>query len=114
MSTLPAGYAALEPFVTQWAVTGMANRAAQRGSSTHDERQAFYDAVAPRLAATLDVLDTKPLAALDEKEQCLLNLLLSFAHVALAIESQGPDEDKHTPNRNLMRITRAPADMQPT
>ena len=113
MSALPVGYAALEPFVSQWAVSGMANRAALRGSSTPDERQAIYEATAPLLAQALDELDAKPLDALDDKEQRLLNLCLSLAHVALAIESQGPDEDKHTPNRNSMRITRAPADMPP-
>jgi hypothetical protein len=112
MSALPAGYEALEPFVAQWAVKGMAARAALRGSSSHAERQSFYDAAAPLLAGTLAALDTKPLAELGDKEQRLLTLYLAYAHVALAIESQGPDEYKHTPNRNAMIITRAPSDLK--
>lgn len=110
MNALPHGFAVLEPFVAQWAVAGMAKRAALRSASTHNERQAFYEAAAPLLAQALDNLDAKPVNALDDKEQCLLNLCLSLAHVALAIESQGPDEDSHTPSRALMRITRAPSD----
>jgi hypothetical protein len=39
-----------------------------------------------------------------------MNLTLSFAHVALAIEVQQEDEAKHTPNRDAMAITRATAD----
>lgn len=112
MSSLPAGYDALAPFVTRWAVEGMAARAALRGTSSPAERQAFYDAAAPLLAGALDMLDAKPLTALNAQEQRLLTLYLAYAHVALAIESQGPDEAKHTPNRNAMIITRAPADVR--
>ncbi len=110
MSLLPPGFAALEPFVDRWAITGTANRAALRGSTTDAERQAFFAAGQPVLAAALDHLDTKPLAALDDAEQRLMNLTLSLAHVSLAVEMQGDDESKHRPNREAMRITQAPAD----
>ena len=58
----------------------------------------------------LDFLDTKPLDALDPAERRLLALCLSFAHVALAVELQGPDEARHAEMRAYMRITRSPAD----
>ncbi|MFT4025311.1 MAG: hypothetical protein QM676_00705 [Novosphingobium sp.] len=112
MSThLPEGYAALEPFVAKWAVGGMNARALARGDSTADERQAFYDAARDLIGPALDSLDAKPLDALDEREQCLLRLALSFAHVALAVEIQGPDEGKHAELRSHMPITRNPADI---
>ncbi len=113
MSGLPDGFAALEQFVARWAVEGTASRAALRGTSTHDERQAFYDAGAPLLATALDHLDATPLADHDERQTRLMNLMLSLAHVSLAIESQGPDEDKHTPSRDAMIYTRSTADARP-
>lgn len=110
MTRLPPAFAALEPFVAQWAIPGTAHRAALRGTSTDAERQAFFAAGQPLVGAALDYLDGKALAALDEADQRLMNLMLSFAHVALAVEMQGNDETKHRPNRDQMVITRAPAD----
>lgn len=107
---LPVGFEALEPFVATWAIDGAAPRAARRSASTEDERRAFYDAVLPLMGAALDHLDATPLAAHDEAQKRLMRLMLSFAHVALAVEMQGPDETRHTPHRDAMRITRVPAD----
>jgi hypothetical protein len=110
MTLLPAGFEAMEPFVAGWAVVGSANRAGLRGSSPPEERLAFFDATSPLLQPALALLDAKALADHDEAEQRLMNLTLSFAHVSLAIEVQQEDETKHTPNRDAMVITRAPAD----
>jgi hypothetical protein len=107
---LPAGYAVLEPFAAQWSVRGMNNRALARGDSTAEERQSFYDAAKDLVGPALDSLDAKPLTELDEQEQRLMALLLSFAHVALALEIQGPDEAKHAELRSYMPITLNPAD----
>lgn len=108
---LPEGYAALEPFAAKWAVAGMNERALARGDSTAEERQAFYDTARDLIGPALDLLDAKPLDALDEREQRLLRLCLSFAHVALAVEIQGADEVRHTELRAYMPITRNPADV---
>jgi hypothetical protein len=102
---LPPGYEALEPFAARWAIAGENERALLRGSSTPEERQAFYDAVRDRVMPALDELDRKPLAELTDQEQRLLRMLLSFAHVALAIEVQGADEAKHAELRAHMPIT---------
>ena len=110
MNLLPDGYQALEPFVAQWAVSGTQNRALLRGSSTAEDRQAFYDAVKDRVSEALDLLDAKPLGGLDDRDRRLLDLLLSFAHVAAAVEVQGPDEADHAELRAHMPITRSPAD----
>jgi hypothetical protein len=113
MSRLPAGFEALEAFVDRWALNGTAKRAAQRGETSANERQAFFGAITPRLSDALALLDAKPLSDHDEADRNLLNLCLSLAHVAQAVEMQGDDEDKHTPSRNAMLITRSVADVDP-
>lgn len=108
--SLPSGYEDLEPFAERWAVPGTAARDALRGASTAEERAALYAAVKDRVPAVLAELDRKPLAELDEREQRLLNLLLSFAQVTLAVEMMGAAESSHAEFRKVMRITRSPAD----
>jgi hypothetical protein len=107
---LPSGFEALEPFVERFAIAGTANRAQLRGDTSAEEREAFHAAGVNLIAPALDLLDRKPLDQLDESEQRLLNLALSFGHIALAVEIQGPDEERHAELRQYMRITRSPAD----
>ena len=106
---LPESYAVLEPFVADWAPDTAAGRATKRSNSTAEERQAFYDAVQPIAAGALTELDKKPLAELDDKERRLLDLLMCFGHVSLAVEVQGDAEPQHRLWRDCMVITRAPA-----
>ncbi|GAA0295770.1 hypothetical protein GCM10009087_01900 [Sphingomonas oligophenolica] len=107
---LPLDFAALEPFAPRWAITGSAHRAALRGASSAEERQAFFEAAGPLLAPALDYLDSRPLAGLDAAEQRLMAMMLSLAHVAQAVEIQGPDESGGARWRERMRIGRTPAD----
>jgi len=107
---LPAGFESLEPFVDRFALSGTAARAARRGDSTPEERAAFHAAAQSLVGPALDLLDKQPVDALGEQEQRLLNLVLCYAHVSLAVEVQGPDEARHTGMREYMRITRSPAD----
>jgi len=109
-NTLPTGFEALEPFVGRFAAVTTAERAARRSASTDEERQSFFQAAKDLVPAALDYLDAKPLDQFDESEQRLMNLALAFAHVALAVEVQGPDEARHAELRQHMRITRSPAD----
>jgi hypothetical protein len=108
--TLPAGFEALEPFVIPWAAASAAARDGLRSNQTAEARQAFYDAINPLLIAALDRLDSVPLSEHDAGEKALGLLTLSFAHVALAIEVQGPDEARHAINRQRLPILRTPAD----
>lgn len=108
---LPARFEALEPFVGSWAVAGSANRAQRRSESTEGERLAFYEAAKDLAPAALEFLDQKALQDFDEREHRLMNLMLSLAHVALAVEAQGSDEARHAESRRYMKITRAPADL---
>lgn len=107
---LPPGFETLEPFVARFAIAGTANRAQLRSESLPEEREVFHAAAKDLIAPALDLLDRKPLRELDESEQRLLNLTLSFSHIALAVEIQGPDEASHAELRSYMRITRSPAD----
>lgn len=108
--SLPAGFEALEPFVARFSVSGTANRAQLRGETSAEERAAFFEAAKDRVPAALDLLDQKPLDQFNEAEQRLMDMALSFTHIALAQEIQGPDEERHASLRTYMRITRSPAD----
>jgi hypothetical protein len=109
--SLPAGFEMLEPFVVPWATGSASARDGLRTFQSAESRQTFYDAMKPLLVPALDRLDTVPLAAHDVAENLLMLLTLSYAHVALAVEVQGPDETKHGINRLRLPISRAPADI---
>lgn len=111
-SRLPDGFAALESFVDDWAIAGSAARAARRDNSSEAERAAFYAVAAGLLEPALTLLDGKPLDALDDKERRLLDLMLTLAHVSIAVEIQRDHEPRHMVLRRKMRITRSPADAE--
>jgi hypothetical protein len=108
---LPSGFEALEPFVESWAVEGAAHRAQRRLVVGAAEQVAFFNAAQELLPAGLAYLDGKLLSQFDAKEQRLMNLFLSLAHVAQAVEIQGDDEPRHALVRQHMKITRASADL---
>ena len=108
--SLPIGFASLEPFAARFAIHGTANRAQLRSDTTSEERQAFFDAAKDLIAPALDFLDTKQLSEFTEQEQRLMNLTLAFAHIAIAVEIQGPDEARHATLRAHMKIVRSTAD----
>jgi hypothetical protein len=108
---LPAGFAALEPFVDDWAISGAANRMAKRLSSSDEDRTAFFDAAKELVAPALAELDRTPLGQFDDKEKRLMDLMLCFAHVAMAVEIQGDDEPKHARDAQHMKIITAPSDV---
>jgi len=107
---LPEGFDPLAPFVDFWAAPSAAGRADCRQRSDEESRQTFYAAASPLIPGALDYLDSKPLAELNDGEQRLMHLLLSFAHLAMAVELHREEEPKHARNRHYLRITRAPAD----
>ncbi|MYM64568.1 hypothetical protein [Pseudomaricurvus sp. HS19] len=106
---LPAAFAELEPFVDQWCLATSNERTTARRNSTPEEREAFFNAGKVIAADALQLLDQKPLDQLDDKEQCLMSLLLSLAHVSLAVEIQGGDEARHALASQHMPITRSPS-----
>jgi hypothetical protein len=110
ITCLPQGFSVLEPFVPRWSLELTAQRAARRTESTAEERDAFFAAAAPMLDTALDHLDARSLGSLSPENQRLMNLMLSLAHVALAVEVQGPDEANSASWRDRMRIGRSTAD----
>ena len=108
---LPPGFEALEPFAIRWAGATAADRANLRSAFSNAERDAFHTACAPLLVDGLRRLDQTALGEQDESERRLMHLLLTFAHVSLAVEVQGDAEDNHRQLRASMRIICAPADL---
>jgi hypothetical protein len=109
-TSLPLDFEALLPFVEFWAGNTAAERAHSRDSSDEASRLAFYNVIVELAPQALAYLDAKPLNQFDGSEQRLMKLLLSFAHVAMAVELHREEEPKHAKTRPYMRITQAPAD----
>lgn len=112
-TALPQGFEALSPFVEFWAADTAAGRAECRQVRTEADRKSFYLAARPLLPEALQYLDSKSLDALEESEQRLMQLVLSFAHIAMAEELHREKEAEHARDRHFLRITRAPADEAP-
>ena len=86
MSTLPAQFADLEPFVGTWNLATEPERYGQRLASTIDEMQAFYDAVVPRIEDAIDYLDQLSLDSLPDDATVLLHLIYSVIQVSFPVE----------------------------
>jgi hypothetical protein len=108
---LPPGFEGLEPFAAHWAADSAAQRDRLRAESSEADRAAFYDAVVPRIQPALELLDQKSFADFDAREQCLMNLMLCFAHVSIAVEIQRDLEEQRARARRHLRITRSSADL---
>lgn len=108
-SRLPPGFEALDPFVDTWDLETTDQRAKRRLVVPEPERAAFYDAAKPLLPVALGFLDKKPLGQFDEREARLMNLMLSLAHVSLAVEVQRGNEAKHALGARHLTIVRSPA-----
>lgn len=104
--SLPEGFGSLEPFVAEWALSGSEARKLRRIGSTEPERLAFYESVNARAEEALNYLDRFPLKSLDPQQTRLLNLMLTYAHIALAVEKQGVNEPVHARAQARFFITR--------
>lgn len=109
MSVLPELFNDLEALVPIWSISSSKARAAKRDSSTSEQRQALFSAMSTRLQEALEYLDKKSLQDFNDADQHLMNLLLSYAHVSLAVEVQGDDEEKLARWRPRMQLTCTPA-----
>ncbi len=113
MSALPEGFEPLEPFVDGWALGSADERMRQRLASAASEREAFFNAGKDLVPAALALLDKKSFDEHDPKEERLMLLMLSMAHVAQAVEIQQDDEPMHAHYARFITITRASADDNP-
>jgi hypothetical protein len=85
MSTFPAAFADLEPYV-EWALPSEADRYAKRLTHSMDELQAFYDVVFPRMAESTDYLKGVSLDDISDEDQRLLWLFSSLVTVSFPVE----------------------------
>ena len=89
---------------------GRAGVHSSRGAaaSTPAQRQAFYETAKGLVPQALALLDARPAAAYDAAEENLMNLVLAFAHVTMAVEMLKDAEPRHAKFREVMRITASP------
>jgi len=83
---LPPQFAALAPFVAEWALATEAERLARLTRTPIAELKAFYDAMFPRAEEMKRYLAAFKLDAMPEDAATLLDLLLTFIETAHPIE----------------------------
>lgn len=82
---LPDKFRDLDGF-SGWCLDTERARNRKRLASTMDEIREFYEAMHKRIDDALDYLNTFPIDKMPEPERNLLNLTLSLAEVANAVE----------------------------
>lgn len=82
---LPQKFQDLQPF-SEWCLSTERERNRKRLSSSMADIQKFYDAMIARVDAALEYLNTFSLEGLPQPEKNLLNMTLSLAEVANAVE----------------------------
>jgi hypothetical protein len=85
-SPLPDGFGDLAAFASVWALPTELERNRQRHRATIEDIQRFYDAMLARMDAIMEHLNRYRLDDLPAAERRLLDLALSLAEVAPAIE----------------------------
>jgi hypothetical protein len=83
---LPNGFGDLEAFARDWALPTERERNLQRHRASIVEINAFYEAMLERIDAVMSHLNRFAMDDLPPSEQRLLDLALSLAEVAPAIE----------------------------
>ncbi len=88
---LPKKFEDLEYLVSEWALATQNERQARRGRSNKGELQALYDALAPKLDAILEHVDTFPLGEMPPDTERLFFLALMLAEISPHVELYGGD-----------------------
>jgi hypothetical protein len=102
---LPEGFGDLERFARDLALASERERSAQRNRASIEEIRVFYEAMLGRMDAVMAHLNGFALDALPPAEKRLLDLALSLAEVAPAIEfyKQPAVIDGYDPQRFVPR-----------
>ena len=108
-TSLPAGFAALQPFVADWALLTERERMLRRIHGTMDEIGTFYRALTPHLPALLKFLEGYPprIEDLPPDVQRLAALGLSYMECSRIFEMWGK-QDVHHANFAPERLSFAP------
>jgi hypothetical protein len=85
MPTFPAAFADIEQYA-DWALPSEEDRYAKRLTCSMDQLQAFYDAVFPRLAESIDYLKGVALDGISDEDQRLLWLFSALVTVSFPVE----------------------------
>ncbi|WP_317928941.1 hypothetical protein [Halioxenophilus sp. WMMB6] len=107
---LPEGFESLSPFVEQWAIDRSCDRLQARLNSSYEEREVFFEAGKGLAEPALALLGQKPSKEYSEQEARLMNLVLTLAHIAQAVEIQRDDEDFHAGYAKYITISHSAAD----
>lgn len=86
---LPDPFAALEPFAAAWSLPTETARHERRRASSMEALQDFYNAMLPRMPEILAYLESRPLNDLSTEDGRLMQLTLSLAEIAPAVELFG-------------------------
>jgi hypothetical protein len=84
--SLPQRFAALEPFVAEWAQRNEATRLQKLQRSSIPELKQFFDAVYPLAEDIKAYLWGKPLGNLSDEDRRLFFILMTFVETAHPIE----------------------------
>jgi hypothetical protein len=86
MALLPAGFEALENWVSEWAHPTQNRRWDKRLRSTKEEITAFYQAMLPYMERALEHCDRYPLGQLPDAAGRLFDLTLMVTEIAPNVE----------------------------
>lgn len=100
MSKFPPQFSDLER-LSDWSLPTERARNSKRFGASLAELQDVYGTLIGRADDAFTLLNQTPLANLDDRQKNLLNLYLSLAEVAFAVENYGEPAPKY-----LMRIDR--------
>lgn len=83
---LPDRFAALAPFIKDWALADEQARYRKLHSSTLEELRDFYSAMLPRMEEILPCLDEYKVGAMPEDVETLFDLAMTFSETAHPID----------------------------
>lgn len=106
--SLPAGFEALEPYVSYWAVPGTQERRERREAASMAIINDFYEAILPLAGDAIRSLEGRDMRALEGAELRLMQLLLALAHVSMATELHRQPRAPFTPYPHHVRLVEGP------
>nr|ALV86407.1 hypothetical protein [uncultured bacterium 16] len=107
-TSLPAGFEALEPFVTYWVRETNDQRREARSTAQMEDIQAFYDTVVPMAEQGITYLENFELGKMPPDAERLFKLLLAMNHAAIAVEMHGAPRAFDSTWPSAVRITQGP------
>ena len=90
---VPERFAALRPFIADWALGSEEDRYRKLHASTITQLRTFYDVVMAQLPEMLEYLKKCPLNGMPPDAQTLFDLAMTFAETAHPIDLKWKDVD---------------------